>query len=303
LIAVCVSDEEPAALSTINLFPGEKLMKSSQLLRTILGLLVLASFARAQEGFFSSWEDRTRATLAEQPAWPTPLVTANSELVQLVRFDLVRQITPSEITAWNYGNSKGLDIVPWYKTEFDITVPPYLDHNSRTTKDGFGDVSLLLKYRILADNETHPYAISVSLGGTVPTGNFANGSQTGTIAPTVYGGKGFRRFDAQSSVAETLPTGFTAKQGRPLAWNSVVQYKLGKFFWPEVENNATYFHGGPHAGKTQDFVTPGLILSKFKLEHDASNRLSLTFGAGEQIAVSQYHSYNHGLVFTSRLAF
>ena len=278
-------------------------MKPSRALRTILGLLVLASFAHAQDGFFSSWEDRTRSTLAAQPAWPTPLVTANSELVQLVRSDLVRQITPTEITAWNYGNSKGLDIIPWYKTEFDVTVPPYIDHNSRTTKDGFGDVSLLLKYRILADGETHPYSMSVSAGGTIPTGNHANGSRTGTIAPTVYGGKGFRRLDVQSSVGETLPTGYTAKLGRPLAWNSVAQYKLGKFFWPEVENNATYFHGGPHAGKTQDFVTPGLILSKFKLEHDASNRLSLTFGAGEQIAVSQYHSYNHGLVFTSRLAF
>jgi len=29
----------------------------------------------------------------------------------------------------------------------------------------------------------------------------------------------------------------------------------------------------------------------------------LTFGAGEQIAVTQFHTYNHGLIFTSRLAF
>ena len=266
-------------------------------------MLSFASFAHAQEGLWSSWEDRVRTTLSGQPAWPTPLVTANSGLVQLFRVDFVRQITPAEITTWNYGNSKGLDLVPWYKTEFDITIPPYLEHNSPTVKDGFGDVSLLLKYRLLADNETHPYSISVSLGGTIPTGSYANGSPAGTISPTLYGGKGFRKLDVQSTVAAILPTGFTAKLGRPVVWNSVAQYRIGKIFWPEVENNATYFHGGPHDGKTQDFITPGLMLSRFKLEHDARNRLSLTLGAGEQIAVTQFHTYNHGLIFTSRLAF
>ena len=278
-------------------------MKPLSLARTMIALLALASFAYAQDGFLSSWEDRVRTTLAEQPAWPTPLVTANSGLVQLFRTDFVRQITPTEITTWNYGNGKGLDIIPWYKTEFDITVPPYIQHNSPAIKDGFGDLSMLLKYRILSDNETHPYSISASLGGTIPTGSYTNGSTAGTISPTLYGGKGFRKLDVQSTVGMALPTGFTSKLGRPVSWNSVAQYKVGKIFWPEIENNATYFHGGPHDGKTQDFVTPGLMLSRFKLEHDARNRLSLTFGAGEQIAVSHYHGYNHGLIFTSRLAF
>ncbi len=278
-------------------------MKPRSLLRTTIALLALASFAHAQDGFLSAWEDRVRTTLAEQPAWPTPLITANSGLVQLFRADFVRQITPAQTTTWNYGNSKGLDLIPWYKTEFDIAVPPYIQHNSPAIKDGFGDLGMLLKYRILSDNEIHPYSISASLGGTIPTGSYANGSTAGTISPTLYGGKGFRRLDVQSSVGAVLPTGFTSKLGRPLAWNSVAQYKVGKIFWPEIENNATYFHGGPHDGKTQDFVTPGLLLSRFKLEHDARNRLSLTFGAGEQIAVSHYHGYNHGLIFTSRLAF
>jgi hypothetical protein len=97
--------------------------------------------------------------------------------------------------------------------------------------------------------------------------------------------------------------GHTAKLGRPVVWNAVAQYRIAKIFWPEIENNATYYRGGPHDGKSQDFVTPGLILSKFKLEHNPRNRLSLTFGAGEQIAVTQFHTYNHGLIFTSRLAF
>jgi hypothetical protein len=33
------------------------------------------------------------------------------------------------------------------------------------------------------------------------------------------------------------------------------------------------------------------MLSKFKLERNPSNRLSLTLGAGEQIAVTQFHTY------------
>lgn len=277
-------------------------MKRSEVLRTIVGVLMLVSLATAQDGFFSSWEDRTRATLAQQPSWPTALFTSNAGLVQLVRFDAVRQITTGT-SSWNYGNSKGLDLVPWYKTEFDVTVPPYLEHNSSMVQDGFGDVSMLLKYRILSDSERHSYSVSASVGGTIPTGSYTNGARAGTISPTAYGGKGFRKFDVQSTVSETLPTGQTAKSGRPVTWNAVAQYKIGKFFWPEVENNATYFRGGPHDGKTQDFVTPGLMLSKFKLAHAASNRLSLTFGAGEQIATSHYHAYNHGLAFSTRFAF
>jgi hypothetical protein len=269
----------------------------------LLFCFALASFVGAQDGFLSSWEDRARATLAQQPAWPTPLVTANSGLVQLFRADFVRQITPAEVTTWSYGNGKGVDLVPWYKTEFDITVPTYIEHNSPKVKDGFGDLSMLLKYRILSDIERHAYSVSVSLGGTIPTGSFTNGSMAGTISPTIYGGKGFRRFDVQSSLSAALPTGHTTRLGRPVGWNSVLQYKVGKVFWPEIENNATYFHGGPHVGKTQDFVTPGLMVSKIKLLHSAGNRLSLTFGAGEQIAVSHYHGYNHGLIFTTRLAF
>ncbi len=278
-------------------------MKPYHVLTVILGLLVLVPSAHAQNGFFSSWEDRARATLAQQPAWPTALATANAGLVQVFRFDFVRQTTPTEITTLNYGNGKGLYLVPWYKTEFDITVPPYIEHNSLKLKDGFGDLSMLLKYRVISGNETGAYSVSVSLGGTIPTGSYANGSMAGTISPTLYGGRGFRRLDVQSSLSTALPTGYTAKLGRPVVWNAVAQCRIGKIFWPEIENNATYFRGGLRDGKSQDFVTPGLMLSKFKLEHIPSNRLSLTFGAGEQIAVTRYHSYNHGLIFTSRLAF
>ena len=105
----------------------------------------------------------------------------------------------------------------------------------------------------------------------------------------------------QSSLSATLPTGDTAKLGGPVVWNVVAQYKIGKILWPEIENNATFYYGGSNDGRVQDFVPPGLMVSKIKLMSDPENRLALIFGAGEQIATSRYHAYNHGLIFTARM--
>jgi len=162
---------------------------------------------------------------------------------------------------------------------------------------------MLLKYRIISANEQHgAYSLSISLTGTIATGIYKNGSTDASIAPAIYAGKGFGRFDVQSSLSATLPTGDTANLGRIVVWNVVAQYKVGKIFWPEIENNATFYHGGSNDGKMQDFVTPGLMASKIKLKSDPGNRLALIFGAGEQIATSHYHGYNHGLILTARLA-
>lgn len=42
---------------------------------------------------------------------------------------------------------------------------------------------------------------------------------------------------------------------------------------------------------------------KFKLERDPRNRLALIFSGGMQIATSQFHTYNRGLVLTARMLF
>ncbi len=91
--------------------------------------------------------------------------------------------------------------------------------------------------------------------------------------------------------------------GRTISWNTVAQYKVGKYFWPELEANASYYHGGANDGKNQTFLTPGLMVSKIKLRHDPKDRLGLVLGTGMQIATSHFHSYNHGLVLTGRLTF
>lgn len=268
--------------------------------------IVGSSVCTAQDepsGFFTKWEDRVRDTLAQQPSWPIPVITASSGLLQVARTDFVRQIAPAGTDTWNYGNTKGVSLVPWYNVEFDTLAPPYIQHNS-SAKDGAGDFSLLLKYRLVAGNaENGNYSVSFSWAGTLPTGSYKNGSLAATVSPTLCAGKGFGRFDMQSTLGAVLPAGDTSKLGRPVVWNAVGQYHIGKFFWPEIENNATFYHGGPNDGRVQNFVTPGLMLSNFKLERDPRNRLALVLGGGMQIATSQFHIYNHGLVLTARMLF
>ncbi len=85
--------------------------------------------------------------------------------------------------------------------------------------------------------------------------------------------------------------------------NTTTQYHLGKYLWPELESNSTYFHGGPNDGKTQSFVTPGLTAARRLHPASETSRLRICLGGAVQIAASHFHSYNHGLIFTSRFLF
>lgn len=259
--------------------------------------------AAAQDGVFSSWQSRAQATVAEQSAWAVPVITPSSGLSQLFRSDFMELSMPTGTTTWSYGNSKGLNLIPWYKTEVDIALPPYLQHNS-TAADGFGDFSMMLKFRIASGNEkSGAYSLSASLGATIPTGSYKNGSPDAALIPTIYGGKGFGNFDVQSSVSATLPTRDAAKLGQPMAWNVVGQYRIAKIFWPEIENSATFFHGGPNDGRKQNLIAPGIMVSKLKLVRAPGNHLALAFGAAEQFATTHFHLYRHDLVFSTRVAF
>lgn len=271
----------------------------------ILGVALLQCIpsVNAQSGFVNQWERRVNKTVSEQPSWPVPVATAPSGLVQLARFDAVRQITSTHTETWIYGNSKGFDLIPWYKTEVDITLPSYIEHNS-TARDGAGDWLLLAKYRFLAGGPSQGnYSLSASVNGTVPTGSYKNGNSDGSIAPMLYAGKGFGRFDAQSSIAMTMPTGHTAKFGRPIVWNSVMQYKATRLIWPELEFNSTFYRGGPSAGRIQAFITPGIMISKIKFSREVNNRLAFIVGGGMQITSSEFHSYNHAIIATGRISF
>jgi hypothetical protein len=260
----------------------------------------------ASGGLYARWSAQTSAIQSHQPAWAVPLVTTYTGLFQVIRTDIVRQIAPARTDTWNFDNSKGFNLIVPGNLEFDVNLPPYIKHNS-TAKDGAGDMSFLAKYRIMSGNAQHgAYVISAFMLATIPTGSYKNGSTDAAVVPSIGVGKGFGAFDVQSTLGATLPTGNPAitASGRPVAWNTAAQYRIGKLFWPEIESNATFFKGGPNDGKTQEFITPGLIIGKCGLHPtDAKSRPGLTFGGGMQIAASHLHSYNHSLILTARWIF
>ena len=258
-----------------------------------------------QDNFFAKWEARTSATQARQPSWPPPLISPYPMLIQVFRADFTRQITPALTSTWNYGASRGLNLIPGFNSEVDVYYAPYIQHNTPKAKDGFGDVGFLYKYRILSRNEKDGnYMLSAQLTATIPTGSHSNGSPDSSISPTLLSGKGFGKFNVISCLGGTLPTEETNKVGRSIAWNTTAQYHISKYVWPELESNATWFFAGKNDGKKQNFVTPGIVFSKFKLRpSDETSRVGVAFGAGMQIATSQFHTYNHELAFTSRLVF
>ena len=66
-----------------------------------------------------------------------------------------------------------------------------------------------------------------------------------------------------------------------------------------MELNSTFFEGGKNDGQKQNFVTPGLVLGRFKF----LGRMGFTFGAGYQIATSHFHTSNHNAILSVRFQF
>ena len=256
--------------------------------------------AHAQTAWTARWLANVTATQSKQPHWITPLVLVTPRLEQEFRADFVRELLANHQQSWNYGNGKGLELIPQSHIEILINAPPYIQHSVPRTPDGISDVSFTMKYRILTANEQHGnYILTAFLGGTIPTGTYKNGSISSTVTPTMAGGKGWGRFDVESTLGATLPVDSTAKLGRTVVWNSVAQEHIGRLLWPELEVNSTFTIGGTNDGKKQTFLTPGLVAGRFPLH----NRVGLTLGAGMQIATTRYHAYNQALIFTARLPF
>jgi hypothetical protein len=275
----------------------------SVILATLLCSLAPSTIV-GQTSFFHAWEDRVRATSAKQPAWTVPVIGSSSTIVQLMRTDFVRQYTSTRTLTWNYDNGKGVNLIPFAKTEVDINLAPYVQHNTPKATDGAGDFSMVAKYRPFAGNsENGNYSTLVQLTLSVPTGSYKNGTAVSTITPTFVAGKGFGKFDVQSALGAVLPTSSVPTIGRTIQWNTTAQYQVGRYFWPEIEVNASYFRGGANDGKSQVFATPGLMVSKIKFRRDPKARLGLVLGTCMQIATSSYHSYNHGFVLTGRIVF
>jgi hypothetical protein len=262
--------------------------------------------------FLARYQKRVSATQAHQPHWVTPLVTVTPRLEQEFRTDFVRQSVASSHRNWNYGNSKGLELIPERHTEVIVNIPPFFSREAPHSRDGFGDVSFLLKERIFSRNEEHGNAIVTAfLGASIPSGKNGNGSCCAVVTPVLAVGKGFGLFALTMTAGGSLPVSNAQGVGHTIALNNAVQYRLARggvlrFLWPEVEINTNIYRGGTNDGKETSFVTPGLVVGRIPLTHDkngGSGRLGVTFGAGEQIALTQFHTTNHNLIVSARLPF
>ena len=253
----------------------------------------------ANLSWVATWLARVSATQAAQPHWMTPVATVTPRLEQEFRFDVLHEVTPTgDVT--NVDNGKGLELIPTRRTELLINAPAYIFHENPKTANGPGDVSFTMKYRFLTRNEEHGNAILTGfLGGSIPTGTYKNGSSSAIVTPTLAGGKGWGKFDVQSTLGGTLPVNSVNILGRTIVSNTALQYHPQRFLWPEAEINSTFWEGGSNDGKKQTFLTPGLIFGRLPIHH----RVALAGGVGFQIATTHYHQYNHAVDCTIRIPF
>jgi len=250
--------------------------------------------------FFAQWDERSLRAQLDQPNWLTPVVTSTARLKQEFRYDVSWQRNPDGSTAENYGGSKGLTTIPINRVEISVNLPPYLVHNELPVRDGFGDFSILTKFRLFAANRAHgDYVLTAFLAVTFPTGSYKNGSPHPVITPTIAGGKGFGNFVYQGTLGSDLPSSQSALLGRRVILNNAFQYRGWGKVWPEIEANSNFYNAGPNDGKTQLYLTPGISAGRFPLY----SHLTLSLGAGMQFAVTHFHSSTHQAVFTLRLPF
>ncbi|HEV2134579.1 MAG TPA: hypothetical protein VGR47_09950 [Terracidiphilus sp.] len=259
--------------------------------------------ARAQQSFWQRFLNHNNAASAIEPGWPTPVVEADPRLTQYYRFSFSSEYTPARTHTVDFGNARGGGIIAWNRAEFDVLPPPYIQHHS-TAADGFGDTSVLVKVRLASGNAEHGnYIATAILSHTFATGSASNGALTDSWNPTLAGGKGLtKRIDIESSLGGAMPTGKIATQGRSIVWNSLVQDHVTHSVWMELEENATYFRGGSHDGKMQNFITPGAFYI-YRNKQWAPTHPFFVFDAGMQIATSAFHTYNHNLILETRILF
>lgn len=270
-------------------------------------LLTLSLTAESQDGFFrnfvAQWEARATKTQAMQPRWSVPMFSPFPIVAQVFRTDFIRQQTTKNEINWNYGGGKGFALIPFANTEIDVFVPGYIIHRDRR-RDGLSDMLVLGKYRFLSKTEEKGnYVLSGALSWHIPTGRDKNGAPAASLTPTLLAGKGFGKLALMSSLGGNLPTSQVRTTGRAIHWNSVAQYKVGRYFFPELEVNMTSHIGGKRDGKIQTFLSPGITVGRLPIRSVSKSRLGITVGAGFQFATTSFHPYNHAFSTSVRFVF
>jgi hypothetical protein len=253
-----------------------------------------------KRNLFRAWLDLTEQVQATQPDWLSPLATTSGRLKQEFRYDIWDQPASGRNRSYQFGGNKGLEFISSSRTQILIGVPTYTLVSPNGPPGGFGDLPLMLKFRFSSAERTEGnYLVTFLLAATAPTGSHRYGAGEAVVTPTLAFGKGWRGFDLQSTLGVNLPAGDTARLGRQLLWNTAFQYQAAWKLWPELEANSTFYKTGRYAGETQLFLTPGLGIGRAHL----AGRFRLSSAMGLQIAATQFHTYNHHWLFSTRVSF
>ena len=259
--------------------------------------------------YFAHWYDRVSAAQASQPSWITPLATVTPRLEEEFRFDYMNEHLGNGATVDVYDGGKGLELIPTTTNEILINLPPYQTRSVKNPAAGFNDWPFLtVKQRFLSANaDNGDYIVTGFLGVQAPAGIAKFTNDAWIVTPTLAAGKGWGPFDIQATVGVPIPLEHEATIGTSLVSNTTFQYHVAQYFWPEFEVNLTHWFGGQRANKTQVFLTPGVVLGRFKL----FGRSKLIAGAGYQIAVSPAittkpvltPTYQHAFIGSLRVTF
>jgi len=258
--------------------------------------------ASAQGSFYERGRANNAAMTQVQPAWMGPLIQSDPRLSQALRLSFSNSYSPGE-QVMSYGNNHGLSVVALQRLQIDLDPPAFFRNHSAAFKDGFGNTTTQVKYRIASGNAEHgDFALTAILSRSFTPGSYENGMLSGAYCPKLAAGKAFGRFNLQSTLGGVLPTGKVTAQGRAIEWNLTAQAHVNPHVWLDIENNAAFNRGGPVDGTTQNFITPAAFYLIRRRGWEPTHA-TVVLDGGMQIATSRFHEYNHNLVTEARIVF
>lgn len=205
----------------------------------LFAALVLFPFAAgAQDNFLtefgSKWQARATKTQADQPKWAVPMYSPFPMVAQVFRLDYVRQRVAGGADNWNIGGSKGFNFIPAAKTQIDVFIPGYILHGDGA-QDGFGDTTVVGKYRFLSANEKKGnYLVSAALGVNFLTGSYKNGAPSAALTPTLLAGKGFGKLALFSGLGKRCRPPVQLSADAPFTgtpWRSIRSVSTSRRSW------------------------------------------------------------------------
>jgi hypothetical protein len=280
-------------VNNLNLF-------SSLALASAFALGVCA--APAQDSAYQRFRAHNAEMTKLQPTWTGPLIQSDARIGQGLKV-AVGNLNFPPVQPTIYGNNKGVSIIVDHRFQLEVDPPSYFRNHSSTHKDGFGNLGTVVKWRMASGNADHGnFALSAILYHGYGARAYQNQLLTSYYIPSIAAGKAVGRFAALTTVGGLLPTGKIAEQGRAIDWNLTGQARATAHITFDVENNASFFRGGPYDSKMQNLITPVAFYTVRRKDWKPEHAI-VVFDCGMQIATSSFHVLNHNLVSEMRILF